>query len=133
MNIIVILINVICIAVVIKSTISIFKTDREMDKMFKKFDEDFIKKMKALTLHLTTEEALELIHEVVDIPERFYLGVNSQDILEVTLFLSDKEMPKGMGKSIQTFNLESYRPSELISFGIELKKYIAEKVYKNEL
>lgn len=133
MNIIVILINVICIAVVIKSTISIFKTDREMDKMFKKFDEDFIKKMKALTLHLTTEEALELIHEVVDIPERFYLGVNSQDILEVTLFLSDKEMPNGMGKSIQTFNLESYRPSELISFGIELKKYIAEKVYKNEL
>lgn len=133
MNIIVILINVVCIAVVIKNTISIFKTDREMDKMFKKIDEDFIKKMKALTLHLTTEEALELIHEVVDIPERFYLGVNSQDILEVTLFLSDKEMPNGMGKSIETFILESYRPSELISFGIELKRYIAEKVYKNEL
>lgn len=133
MKIIMILINVVCLIIVIKSTISIFKTDREMTKMFNKFDEDFIKKMKALTLHLTTEEALELIHEVVDIPERFYLGVNSQDILEVTLFLSDKEMPKGMGKSIQTFNLESYRPSELISFGIELKKYIAEKVYKNEL
>lgn len=133
MKIIMILINVVCLIIVIKSTISIFKTDREMTKMFKKFDEDFIKKMKALTLHLTSEEALELIHEVVDIPERFYLGVNSQDILEVTLFLSDKEMPKGMGKSIQTFNLESYRPSELISFGIELKKYIAEKVYKNEL
>ena len=133
MKIIMILINVICLIIVIKSTISIFKTDREMTKMFKKFDEDFIKKMKALTLHLTSEEALELIHEVVDLPERFYLGVNSQDILEVTLFLSDKEMPKGMGKSIQTFNLESYRPSELISFGIELKKYIAEKVYKNEL
>lgn len=133
MKIIMILINVVCLIIVIKSTISIFKTDREMTKMFNKFDEDFIKKMKALTLHLTTEEALELIHEVVDIPERFYLGVNSQDILEVTLFLSDKEMPKEMGKSIQTFNLESYRPSELISFGIELKKYIAEKVYKNEL
>lgn len=133
MKIIMILINIVCLIIVIKSTISIFKTDREMTKMFNKFDEDFIKKMKALTLHLTTEEALELIHEVVDIPERFYLGVNSQDILEVTLFLSDKEMPKGMGKSIQTFNLESYRPSELISFGIELKKYIAEKVYKNEL
>lgn len=133
MKIVIILINVVCLIIVIKSTISIFKTDREMTKMFKKFDEDFIKKMKALTLHLTSEEALELIHEVVDIPERFYLGVNSQDILEVTLFLSDKEMPKGMGKSIQTFNLESYRPSELISFGIELKKYIAEKVYKNEL
>ena len=133
MKIIMILINVVCLIIVIKSTISIFKTDREMTKMFKKFDEDFIKKMKALTLHLTSEEALELIHEVVDIPERFYLGVNSQDILEVTLFLSDKEMPKGMGKSIQTFNLESYKPSELISFGIELKKYIAEKVYKNEL
>lgn len=133
MKIIMILINVVCLIIVIKSTISIFKTDREMAKMFKKFDEDFIKKMKALTLHLTSEEALELIHEVVDIPEKFYLGVNSQDILEVTLFLSDKEMPKGMGKSIQTFNLESYRPSELISFGIELKKYIAEKVYKNEL
>jgi len=133
MKIIMILINVVCLIIVIKSTISIFKTDREMTKMFKKFDEDFIKKMKALTLHLTSEEALELIHEVVDIPERFYLGVNSQDILEVTLFLSDKEMPKEMGKSIQTFNLESYRPSELISFGIELKKYIAEKVYKNEL
>lgn len=133
MKIIMILINVVCLIIVIKSTISIFKTDREMTKMFKKFDEDFIKKMKALTLHLTSEEALELIHEVVDIPEKFYLGVNSQDILEVTLFLSDKEMPKGMGKSIQTFNLESYRPSELISFGIELKKYIAEKVYKNEL
>jgi len=133
MKIIMILINVVCLIIVIKSTISIFKTDREMTKMFKKFDEDFIKKMKALTLHLTSEEALELIHEVVDIPERFYLGVNSQDILEVTLFLSDKEMPKGMGKSIQTFNLESYRPSELISFGIELKKHIAEKVYKNEL
>lgn len=133
MKIVMILINVVCLIIVIKSTISIFKTDREMTKMFKKFDEDFIKKMKALTLHLTSEEALELIHEVVDIPERFYLGVNSQDILEVTLFLSDKEMPKGMGKSIQTFNLESYRPSELISFGIELKKYIAEKVYKNEL
>lgn len=133
MKIIIILINVVCLIIVIKSTISIFKIDREMTKMFKKFDEDFIKKMKALTLHLSSEEALELIHEVVDIPERFYLGVNSQDILEVTLFLSDKEMPKGMGKSIQTFNLESYRPSELISFGIELKKYIAEKVYKNEL
>ena len=133
MKIVMILINVVCLIIVIKSTISIFKTDREMTKMFNKFDEDFIKKMKALTLHLTTEEALELIHEVVDIPERFYLGVNSQDILEVTLFLSDKEMPKEMGKSIQTFNLESYRPSELISFGIELKKYIAEKVYKNEL
>lgn len=133
MKIVMILINVVCLIIVIKSTISIFKTDREMTKMFKKFDEDFIKKMKALTLHLTSEEALELIHEVVDIPEKFYLGVNSQDILEVTLFLSDKEMPKGMGKSIQTFNLESYRPSELISFGIELKKYIAEKVYKNEL
>lgn len=133
MKIIMILINVVCLIIVIKSTISIFKTDREMTKMFKKFDEDFIKKMKALTLHLTSEEALELIHEVVDIPERFYLGVNSQDILEVTLFLSDKEMPKEMGKSIQTFNLESYRLSELISFGIELKKYIAEKVYKNEL
>lgn len=133
MKIIMILINVVCLIIVIKSTISIFKTDREMTKMFKKFDEDFIKKMKALTLHLTSEEALELIHEVIDIPEKFYLGVNSQDILEVTLFLSDKEMPKGMGKSIQTFNLESYRPSELISFGIELKKYIAEKVYKNEL
>lgn len=133
MKIVMILINVVCLIIVIKSTISIFKTDREMTKMFNKFDEDFIKKMKALTLHLTTEEALELIHEVVDIPERFYLGVNSQDILEVTLFLSDKEMPKGMGKSIQTFNLESYKPSELISFGIELKKYIAEKVYKNEL
>jgi len=133
MKIIMILINVVCLIIVIKSTISIFKTDREMTKMFKKFDEDFIKKMKALTLHLTSEEALELIHEVVDIPERFYLGVNSQDILEVTLFLSDKEMPKEMGKSIQTFNLESYRPSELISFGIELKKHIAEKVYKNEL
>lgn len=133
MKIIMILINVVCLIIVIKSTISIFKTDREMTKMFKKFDEDFIKKMKALTLHLTTDEALELIHEVVDIPERFYLGVNSQDILEVTLFLSDKEMPKGMGKSIETFILESYRPSELISFGIELKRYIAEKVYKNEL
>lgn len=133
MKIIMILINIVCLIIVIKSTISIFKTDREMTKMFKKFDEDFIKKMKALTLHLTSEEALELIHEVIDIPEKFYLGVNSQDILEVTLFLSDKEMPKEMGKSIQTFNLESYRPSELISFGIELKKYIAEKVYKNEL
>lgn len=133
MKIIMILINVVCLIIVIKSTISIFKTDREMTKMFKKFDEDFIKKMKALTLHLTSDEALELIHEVVDIPERFYLGVNNEDILEVTLFLSDEEMPKGMGKSIQTFNLESYRPSELISFGIELKKYIAEKVYKNEL
>lgn len=121
MKIIMILINIVCLIIVIKSTISIFKTDREMTKMFNKFDENFIKKMKALTLHLTTDEALELIHEVVDIPERFYLGVNSQDILEVTLFLSDKEMPNGMGKSIQTFNLESYRPSELISFGIELK------------
>lgn len=133
MKIIMILINVVCLIIVIKSTISIFKTDREMTKMFKKFDEDFIKKMKALTLHLTSEEALELIHEVVDIPERFYLGVNSENILEVTLFLSDEKMPKGMGKSIEAFILESYRPSELISFGIELKKYIAEKVYKNEL
>lgn len=133
MKIIMILINVVCLIIVIKSTISIFKTDREMTKMLKKFDEDFIKKMKALTLHLTSEEALELIHEVVDIPERFYLGVNSENILEVTLFLSDEKMPKGMGKSIEAFILESYRPSELISFGIELKKYIAEKVYKNEL
>lgn len=127
------IINLICLAINIYFTIHIFKIDRDMDKIFKNLDNDFNKKMKALTLNLTTDEALELIHEVVDIPERFYLGVNSQDILEVTLFLSDKEMPKGMGKSIQTFNLESYRPSELISFGIELKKYIAEKVYKNEL
>lgn len=133
MKIVMILIYVVCVITIIKSTISIYKSDKELDKMCKKFDEDFIKKMKALTLHLTTDEALELIHEVVDIPERFYLGVNSQDILEVTLFLSDKEMPKGMGKSIETFTLESYRPSELISFGIELKRYIAEKVYKNEL
>lgn len=127
------IINLVCIAIITINMINIIKTDKAMDKLFDELNEDFYKKMKALTLNLSPEEALELIHEVVDIPERFYLGVNSQDILEVTLFLSDKEMPKGMGKSIQTFNLESYRPSELISFGIELKKYIAEKVYKNEL
>jgi hypothetical protein len=113
--------------------INIAKTDKEMDKMFKKLDEDFIRKMKALTLHLTPDEALELIHEVVDIPDGFYLGVNNEDILEVTLFECDNNVHNKMGKAIEGFYLESYRPSELISFGIELLKYINELEYKSKI
>lgn len=130
MRIIVFLINIVCLIIIIKSTISIYKSDKGLSEMFKKFDDDFIKKLNALTLHLTPDEALELIHEVVDIPDKYYLGVNSEDILEVTLFESDNNMPNKMGKSIETFTLESYKSNELISFGIELVRYI-DKLEKN--
>lgn len=132
MRTMILIINLVCLAFMIFNMINIVKTDKEMDKMFKKLDEDFIKKMKALTLHLTPDEALELIHEVVNIPDKFYLGVNSNDLLEVTLFECDDNMPSKMGRSIETFYLESYRSNELISFGIELLNYINEKAFKNE-
>lgn len=127
MRTMILIINLVCLAFMIFNMINIVKTDKEMDKMFKKLDEDFIKKMKALTWHLTPDEALELIHEVVNIPDKFYLGVNSNDLLEVTLFECDDNMPNKMGCSIETFYLESYRSNELISFGIELLNYINEK------
>ena len=133
MRTMILIINLICLAFMIFNMINIAKTDKEMDKMFKKLDEDFIRKMKALTLHLTPDEALELIHEVVDIPNGFYLGVNDEDILEVTLFECDNNVPNKMGKAIEGFYLESYRPSELISFGIELLKYINELEYKSKI
>lgn len=133
MRTMILIINLICLAFMIFNMINIAKTDKEMDKMFKKLDEDFIRKMKALTLHLTPDEALELIHEVVDIPNGFYLGVNNEDILEVTLFECDNNVPNKMGKAIEGFYLESYRPSELISFGIELLKYINELEYKSKI
>ena len=132
MRTMILIINLVCLAFMIFNMVNIAKTDKEMDKMFKKLDEDFIKKMKALTLHLTPDEALELIHEVVSIPDKFYLGVNSNDLLEVTLFEYDDNMPNKMGRSIETFYLESYRSNELISFGIELLNYINEKAFKNE-
>ncbi len=132
MRTMILIINLVCLAFMIFNMINIVKTDKEMDKMFKKLDEDFIKKMKALTLHLTPDEALELIHEVVNIPDKFYLGVNSNDLLEVTLFECDDNMLNKMGRSIETFYLESYRSNELISFGIELLNYINEKAFKNE-
>jgi len=132
MKTIILIINLVCLAFMIFNMVNITKTDKEMDKMFKKLDEDFIKKMKALTLHLTPDEALELIHEVVNIPDKFYLGVNSNDLLEVTLFECDDNMPNKTGRSIETFYLESYRSNELISFGIELLNYINEKAFKNE-
>ena len=132
MRTMILIINLVCLAFMIFNMVNIAKTDKEMDKMFKKLDEDFIKKMKALTLHLTPDEALELIHEVVNIPDKFYLGVNSNDLLEVTLFERDDNMPNKMGRSIETFYLESYSSNELISFGIELLKYINEKAFKNE-
>lgn len=132
MRTMILIINLVCLAFMIFNMINIAKTDKEMDKMFKKLDEDFIKKMKALTLHLTPDEALELIHEVVNIPDKFYLGVNSNDLLEVTLFECDDNMPNKMERSIETFYLESYRSNELISFGIELLNYINEKAFKNE-
>lgn len=130
MRTMILIINLVCLAFMIFNMVNIAKTDKEMDKMFKKLDEDFIKKMKALTLHLTLDEALELIHEVVNIPDKFYLGVNSNDLLEVTLFECDDNMPNKMRRSIETFYLESYRSNELISFGIELLNYIAELTYK---
>lgn len=132
MRTMILIINLVCLAFMIFNMVNIAKTDKEMDKMFKKLDEDFIKKMKALTLHLTPDEALELIHEVVNIPDKFYLGVNSNDLLEVTLFECDDNMPSKMGRSIETFYLESYSSNELISFGIELLNYINEKAFKNE-
>lgn len=132
MRTMILIINLVCLAFMIFNMVNIAKTDKEMDKMFKKLDEDFIKNMKALTLHLTPDEALELIHEVVNIPDKFYLGVNSNDLLEVTLFECDDNMPSKMGRSIETFYLESYRSNELISFGIELLNYINEKAFKNE-
>lgn len=132
MRTMILIINLVCLAFMIFNMVNIAKIDKEMDKMFKKLDEDFIKKMKALTLHLTPDEALELIHEVVNIPDKFYLGVNSNDLLEVTLFECDDNMPIKMGRSIETFYLESYRSNELISFGIELLNYINEKAFKNE-
>ena len=132
MRTMILIINLVRIAFMIFNMVNIAKTDKEMDKMFKKLDEDFIKKMKALTLHLTPDEALELIHEVVNIPDKFYLGVNSNDLLEVTLFECDDNMSNKMGRSIETFYLESYRSNELISFGIELLNYINEKAFKNE-
>lgn len=130
MRTMILIINLVCLAFMIFNMVNIAKTDKEMDKMFKKLDEDFIKKMKALTLHLTPDEALELIHEVVNIPDKFYLGVNSNDLLEVTLFECDDNMSNKMGRSIETFYLESYSSNELISFGIELLNYIAELTYK---
>lgn len=61
MRTMILIINLVCLAFMIFNMVNIAKTDKEMDKMFKKLDEDFIKKMKALTLHLTLDEALELI------------------------------------------------------------------------
>lgn len=126
------IINLVCIAIITINMINIIKTDKAMDKLFDELNEDFYKKMKALTLNLSPEEALELIHEVVNIPDKFYLGVNSNDLLEVTLFECDDNMPNKMGRSIETFYLESYRSNELISFGIELLNYINEKAFRNE-
>ncbi len=127
------IINLVCIAIIIINMINIIKTDKAMDKMFDKLNENFYKKMKALTLNLSPEEALELIHEVVEIPDKYYLGVDSEDILKITLFKIDEKMPNKMGKAIEGFYLESYRPSELISFGIELLNYINELEYKNKI
>lgn len=123
---------IVCMIFVVYFTVHSLKMSKEMDKMFEDLDNDFYKKMKALILHITDKEALELIHEIVTIPDGFYLGINVNDILEVTLFETDKNTPNNMGKSIATFNLNSYRPSELISFGIELERYIAE-IRKDEL
>lgn len=121
----VVFIWIVCMVFVMFFTFHISKMSKEMDKMFEDLDNDFYKKMKALTLHITDKEALELINEVVTIPDGFYLGVNVNDILEVTLFKTDNNIPNKMGKSIGTFILNSYRSSELISFGIELERYIA--------
>lgn len=131
MKILILVINIICLAIIIISTIYIIKTDRKMNKMFSEFDKNFYKKLKTLTLALNPDEALELIHEVVDIPDKYYLGVNSEDILEVTLFESDNNNPNKMGKYIQTFILDNYKSNELISFGIELINYI-DKLEKNK-
>lgn len=120
------IINLVCTTIIIINMIKINKIDKVTDKMFDELNEDFYKKMKALTLNLSPEEALELIHEVVEIPDKYYLGVDSEDILKITLFESDEKMPNKMGKTIEEFYLESYRPSELISFGIELLNYINE-------
>lgn len=120
------IINLVCTTIIIINMIKINKIDKVTDKMFDELNEDFYKKMKALTLNLSPEEALELIHEVVEIPDNYYLGVDSEDILNITLFESDEKMPNKMGKTIEGFYLESYRPSELISFGIELLNYINE-------
>lgn len=135
MNVIIIslIINLVCIAIITINMINIIKTDKAMDKMFDELNEDFYKKKKALTLNLSPKEALELIHEVVEIPGKYYLGVDSEDILKITLFESDEKMPNKMGKTIEGFYLESYRPSELISFGIELLNYINELEYKNKI
>lgn len=131
-KLIIVLVGMLFIVFIICNMFYILKQNKEMDKMFEELDNDFYKKMKALILHITDKEALELIHEVVTIPDGFYLGINVNDILEVTLFETDKNTPNNMGKSIATFNLNSYRPSELISFGIELERYIAE-IRKDEL
>lgn len=120
------IINLVCTTIIIINMIKINKIDKVTDKMFDELNEDFYKKMKALTLNLSPEEALELIHEVVEIPDKYYLGVDSEDILKITLFENDEKMPNKMGKTIEGFYLESYRPSELISFGIELLNYINE-------
>lgn len=127
------IINLVCTTIIIINMIKINKIDKVTDKMLDELNEDFYKKMKALTLNLSPEEALELIHEVVEIPDNYYVGVDSEDVLKITLFESDEKMPNKMGKAIEGFYLESYRPSELISFGIELLKYINELEYKSKI
>lgn len=66
MRTMILIINLVCLAFMIFNMINIVKTDKEMDKMFKKLDEDFIKKMKALTLHLTPDEAKVEINNSLD-------------------------------------------------------------------
>ena len=120
------------IGITIVGIMDVSKKNKELDEMVDSVRKRYCLKRKALTLDLTSKEALELIGEVVDIPNGYYIGVNSNNILEITLFKSNDDMPNKMGKKIETFCLKSYRANELISFGIELLNYINEKGFKNE-
>ena len=59
MRTMILIINLVCLAFMIFNMVNIAKTDKEMDKMFKKLDEDFIKKMRLLFPILQKKEANE--------------------------------------------------------------------------
>ena len=127
---IILIIGIICLIIIICSTVDVWKKTKELDKMHEKIKETYYKYLKSLALLLSPEEALELINEVVDLPNGYYLGIDSNDILTVTLFKNDENMPNQMGKTIEEFTLNSYKSNEIISFGIELLNYISKREQK---
>ncbi|HIQ91033.1 MAG TPA: hypothetical protein IAB27_05370 [Candidatus Coprosoma intestinipullorum] len=126
------IIDIVCLIIIICSTIKIFKNDREIDKMVYEIKQRHFIYLKSLNGLLTPSEALDLINEVVTLPPLYYLGIDD-DLLKVTLYKRDKKMPNQMGIVVGEFILNSYKANELISFGLEVLKFIGEKEAQNEL